>query len=549
VISVAVAPPSGPGSTGVARRTLLRAAGALGLTAGAVAVLDAAPVLRRQASAVPAGRPEMQYAIEPFLAPPERITETGAPPGGTLFRFGPTYTVFITASLTRMPTLADRAVLERAFQTIEAHFPFQPDGVFLHVAWGRPYFRRLPIQVVNAHLPRLRSNTRRVAFEEAVPGPTDVHPANPGVRKPRFTVPVGIESNDLLITIRSDNLATLRSIRGWLGGIGVLDRRPVPPPAFNGLLQWTSTRLMFVGPGLPRQIADAMDLPFAEFIHPRSPMWMGFADQVSGSSAPPEAVSFQGGAAARMTTEDGTGYFADSTVQVLSHAILDLHEWYLTNDSENEPRNPDVAFLERVQYMYRTNNPPAFGFDEQFTDGGGPTFLPNEFRGSDDAFRSAGFGSWKQGPSADQPVHDPAHSIIGHVTCLQRSSRAPDGTPLHIRMDGAGFDPLDVPDGSSQPKLHFSVVVPTSEFFRQMRINQASLDLVQQFRVEPGDQGLDPRITTTRRQNFLMPGRSHRAFPLLEFPAPKRRPAVRTGPVRVAPPRPPTGGLQARRPI
>jgi hypothetical protein len=534
------------------RRSVLRAAGALGLTAGVAGVLDATPVPRRQALAAPAGLPEMQYAIEPFLAAPERLTEPGAPAGGTVFRFGPTYTAFITASLTRMPTLADRAVLEQALRTIETHFPFRPDGVFMHVSWGKPYFHRLPIQVVNAHLPKLRSDTRRQAFEEAVPGPTDVHPSNPGVRKPRFAVPVGIESNDLLITVRSDNLANLRSIRGWLGGIGVLNERTVPPPAFDGLFRWTSTRLMFVARGLPRQIADSQRLPFAEFVHPRSPMWMGFTDQVSGSSAKPEAVSFQGDPAARLTTEDGSGYFVNSTVQVLSHVILDLHEWYLTNDTENEPRNPDVAFLERVQYMYRTNNPPAFGFDEQFTDGGGPTFLPNEFRGPNNALASCRFGSWKQGASADQPVHDRSHSIIGHATCLQRSSRAPDGTPLHIRLDGPGYDSLDVPDGTSQPKLHFSVVVPTSEFFRQMRVNQASLDLVAQFDIEHGDQGLDPRITTTRRQNFLMPGRSHRAFPLLEFPAPKARPVFQVPPIRFAPtahPAPSTGGTQARRPL
>jgi hypothetical protein len=531
------------------RRALLRAAGALGLTAGAAAVLDVVPPLRRSAHAAPTGLPRMQYAIEPFLAPAERVTEPGAPAGGTLFRFGPTYTAFITASLTRMPTLADRAVLEQALGTIEARFPFRPDGVFTHIAYGRPYFRRLPIPVVNAHIPRLRADTRRSAFEEAVAAPTDVHPSNPAVRKPRFPVPVRIEANDLLITLRSDSLDTLRSIRGWLGGIGLLKGRRVPPPAFDGLFQWTSTRLMFTGRGLPRQIADADRLPFAEFVHPRSPMWMGFADQAAGASGPPEAVSFQGSPAARLTTENGSGYFADSTVQVLTHVILDLHEWYLTNDTENGPRNPDVAFLERVQYMYRTNDPPAFGFNEQFTDGGGPTFLPNHFRGSNDALESCHFGSWQAGPAADQPLHDSSHRVIGHTTCLQRSSRAPDGTPLHIRMDGPGYDTMDVPNGTSQPKLHFSAVVPTSEFFRQMRVNQASLDLVGQFDIEHGDQGLDPRITTTRRQNFLMPGRSHRAFPLLEFPAPRRRPPVPVDPIRVAAPKPATGGATARRPI
>jgi hypothetical protein len=106
---------------------------------------------------------------------------------------------------------------------------------------------------------------------------------------------------------------------------------------------------------------------------------------------------------------------------------------------------------------------------------------------------------------------------IGHEAALQRSSRAGDGTPIHVRMDGAGFDNLDVPDGSKQPKLEFTAFVPTAEFFRVMRVNAASLDLQAQFGVNPADNGLERFITATRRQNFLVPPRRHRAFPLLEL--------------------------------
>jgi hypothetical protein len=110
-----------------------------------------------------------------------------------------------------------------------------------------------------------------------------------------------------------------------------------------------------------------------------------------------------------------------------------------------------------------------------------------------------------------------AHKVLGHTSTLQRSSRATDGTPLHIRVDGPGFDAMDVPDGSNQPKLHFSALVPTADTFRRMRISQASLDLAQEFGVELGDQGLENRITATRRQNFLVPRRPARSFPLLEL--------------------------------
>ena len=106
---------------------------------------------------------------------------------------------------------------------------------------------------------------------------------------------------------------------------------------------------------------------------------------------------------------------------------------------------------------------------------------------------------------------------MGHLCALQRSSRAEDGTPLHIRNDGSGFDNMDVPDGSKQPKLQFAAFVPTADFFRVMRVNQASLDLVHQFGVDEADNGLERFLTATRRQNFLVPPRRHRAFPFAEL--------------------------------
>ena len=105
-----------------------------------------------------------------------------------------------------------------------------------------------------------------------------------------------------------------------------------------------------------------------------------------------------------------------------------------------------------------------------------------------------------------------------------------DGTPLHIRNDGPGLSSQDVPDGSVQPTLEFMAFVPTAEFFRVMRINSASLDYVKAGQQggtaasvppgveasDPGDDGLERFTQATRRQNFLMPPRRHRAFPLLE---------------------------------
>jgi hypothetical protein len=84
-------------------------------------------------------------------------------------------------------------------------------------------------------------------------------------------------------------------------------------------------------------------------------------------------------------------------------------------------------------------------------------------------------------------------------------------------MDGPGYDDMDVPDGTKQPKLQFSILVPTSEFFRQMRVNQAAVDLEQQYGMREEDNGLERFITATRRQNFLVPPRRNRVFPLMEL--------------------------------
>jgi hypothetical protein len=50
-----------------------------------------------------------------------------------------------------------------------------------------------------------------------------------------------------------------------------------------------------------------------------------------------------------------------------------------------------------------------------------------------------------------------------------------------------------------------------------MRVDQASPDLVNEFGVDPSDNGLERFLTATRRQNFLVPPRRNRAFPFAEL--------------------------------
>ena len=182
----------------------------------------------------------------------------------------------------------------------------------------------------------------------------------------------------------------------------------------------------------------------------------------------------------------------------LSHVIQDLEQFYeRPNETYIAPRRGDVQRPTRV---------PAAGYPDQFTNGGGPAFIPNFFDGPPRRPREAAGPT----PSTASPTRP-------YRARCSAPAAPPTSTPIHIRADGPGFDSLDVPDGSQQPKLHFSIFVPTADFFATMRRNQASLDLAQQYNVPPQNLGLERFITATRRQNFLVPPRRHRAFPLLEL--------------------------------
>ena len=439
--------------------------------------------------------PDIQHAISDFIPPEQTIDDVA-------FRFGPLYTTFATVRLKRAPTKKDQRLLAAALDTIEGAYRFAPDGIFTLVSYGIPYFQRLPGGVNGAlfstHVPRLRSDTRRYALEEAQPSPTDVSPTNPGVRKRTFTIPVRIETNDMLFTLRSDTTDIIHEVLEWLAGrTKSLNDRSVGAAGLDHLFEVTSTRLMFNQRGLPRRLADEQRFAFARYISPDSPMWMGFADQQVAGSGPPEITTFLGNPSARLTTARAGDYFDRGAIVHLSHSVLDLEQFY------GRPYEP---YAERVQYMFHSNPPLARGNADQFTDGGGPAFLANKFRGSDDADKNArGLGTYRR------------QHRIGHTSALQRSSRAPDGTPMHIRIDGPGLDAMDIPDETIEPKLQFSIIVPTAEFFVGMRRNQAAPDLAQRFKVEAKNIGLERFVTTTRRQNFLIPPRRHRAFPLVEL--------------------------------
>jgi hypothetical protein len=510
----------------VSRRTALKfgAAGALATQAGVMEQLATMP--NRLAMAAGA-LPNIQFDIGNFI-PPAFTVE------GVLVRLGPVFTAFFPGRLTRNPTREDQRRLDAALGRLEQAFPFSPKGLFPMVAYGLPYFKRLPQSLVASHMPRLLSNTARWALEEAVPSPTDVigglvggaNAPVPNVTKDRFNVNVRIESNDVLFTLRSDSIANI------VEGFGFLEWQ------CDELIRFDTPRLIFQQQGLTRKVADMANLEYATRINPASPMWMGFWDQQTNAAAAAQTVTFEGSSVAKLTTAKAGDYFANGSIQIFNHNILDLYQFYAL--PKQDPRHPDGEdYPERIMYMFRANETgtanglPAQPNADMFTNGGGPSAVFNKFQGANDAFLDAqdSAGQFTATTPANQQQSATFTGLgrIGHEQALQRSSRAADGTPIHIRMDGSGFDSMDVPAfqefpggkqiaaGSNQPKLQFSAFVPTAEFFRVMRVNSAAQDLQVQFKVDPDDNGLERFTTATRRQNFLVPPRTRRSFPLIEM--------------------------------
>src|SRR5205807_9762406 len=198
----------------------------------------------------------------------------------------------------------------------------------------------------------------------------------------------------------------------------------------------------------------------------QSPMFGGFADQQTSATGPAQICTFQGNSSAVLTTARSGDYFDKGTIQHLSHNIHDLAQFYSRADNE--------TFQERVQYMFRSNQLgsahglPSEGNADQFSNGGGPATLANAFQGTDAAMRGARDSGGTFAPG-NQTLDATFTGLgrIGHEAALQRVSRAGNGTPIHIRNDGPGFDSMDVPAfqtfpggqnvaaGSNQFKLQF----------------------------------------------------------------------------------------------
>jgi hypothetical protein len=491
----------------VSRRAALRRTGMFAGALAAIGTLDllgelARVPIRMAWAADQVNFPDVQFDTASFTAPAQTID-------GVPVAMPPVNTIFVTGTLARVPSKADQVRMEDALRTVEAAYPYAADGVITHVAYSDNYFGRLPASVVEAAMPRTLAGNEPV-LKRAVASPTDVAPGahKLQLRRAEFNVPLKLENNDVLFTVRGDDVLSVTDVVLWLSGTGRLKGNPVASPQFDAGLTITSTRAEFVQMGLPRKMADQQSLPFASFVNPFSPMWMGFADQQVDASSPAQDVTFVGGHGIRLSNANAGDYFDNGAIQHLSHVLLDLKQFYVDGNSPDEPHaDHREPFDERVQYMFQSPAEAQEDGRDPFRDGGGPRDLSQRGAVLHNIFNGAGYAR----TSAKR------FGRIGHVSQLQRSGRTADGRPIHLRIDGPGFDAMDTKTGRNTPKLQFSGFFPSADFFATLRRNQASVDLLNEFRLDEEDHGLERFITATRRQNFLIPPRRHRAFPLIEL--------------------------------
>jgi len=363
-----------------------------------------------------------------------------------------------------------QAELERVLGGLDDDYASSPAGLGVTVAWGLPYFRRLVPGAMRRHLPDDRRAGRPVLFD------TQRFPSDPFDTK--------LESNDVAILVRSDSRAHIDDATKR-----IRDTR---------LFQLTSIRRGFAGGGfgggrsLPKQMAEAAHVPGADLIPDTSELFLGFTSTQKAGMGPGAIANFE---TLGYVDFRGSDYFRNGTHMHLSHIHEDLEAWYL-----------NFEFDERVATAFRPNL--------------------NVRQGTQTV---------RQGPedvSTTSDVHSDYRRSgrIGHSAAIQTTSRlerdfvAADGTvygkgtAIPVRAD---FNTLDNPflwsarEGEVQPApaagVHFAVFNPTADDFRRNRLAMDGVfpNSKIPFRPRDRDQGFNSVLSTTHRQNFLVPPRRH----------------------------------------
>jgi hypothetical protein len=401
---------------------------------------------------------------------------------GTPVLVPPLHSEVITATLKPGVDLRKaQKQLEDVLLQLDATYAPNPAGLGVTVAWGLPYFRRVH-SAAQKHLPFDRRAQKPVLL------PTRRFPSDP-----QNTI---LESNDVAFLLRSDNAVNIAEAHRAITGFDFFDV--------------TTIRRGFAGGGfdgqqsLPKKMAMAAGVPGADLIPDTAELFLGFTSTQKAGLGPRLIANHE----TLGYVDLRGGYFHGGTHMHLSHINEDLEAWYLNFD-----------FGERVLTAFTP----------------GQKAKPNA-------------QTIPQGPKDAQSEQQVVHAYretgrFGHSASIQTTSRLqldvvgpdgtlyPKGTAIPQRAD---FNTLDNPFAfSAQPQrdkwsadpsagVHFVVFNPTGDDFERNRLAMdgalpggTKLDVAPRSRA----QGFNSVLTTTHRQNFLVPPRRHRSFPLAELSA------------------------------
>ena len=461
------------------RRQLVAGGAAAGLAAGGIyELVDQLTGSPSRPAAGPA--PEEQHVLQGVRVVEDNAVEVVVPP-----LHHELVTATVKTGETRSELVEAQKTLEDALAKLERSFPPTPAGLGITVAWGLPYFRRYVPALAERHIPidrrATKSKSRPVrVLLDAIRFPSD----------PDETI---LEQNDVAVLLRSDSLDHVTE--GAKALFTDLE-----------LFEVTSIRKGFAGGGfdggqsLPKRMAVAAQVPGSFLIPDRSELFLGFTSTQKAGLGPPKIANLE-----ELGYSEG-GYFAQGTHLAVSHITEDLEAWYV-----------NFPHAERVATVFR---PSLHVGEDVLTVPQGPRDVVDTGRVKRD------FARTKQ---------------IGHSAALQTASRLATtavgasgtvygpGTAIPHRAD---FNTLDNPffwsahperDGMSDTPaagVHFAVFNPSSDDFNRGRL---AMDGVlpdgTRLPFAPRDrgQGFNSILRTTHRQNFLVPPRRHRSFPLVEL--------------------------------
>jgi hypothetical protein len=386
--------------------------------------------------------------------------------------------------------------LEAVLRTLEKRFKPTPKGLGVTVAWGLPYFRKYIPQLADGrsypvYLPR----DLRASKETG----TDIPAITDAIRYPSDPDDVIFEQNQLAVQFRSDSLDHIAE-----GSEAIFD-------GLKGMFKMTSIRRGFVGRlldgySLPKDLALRAKILGADKIPDAAPLFMGFTSTNRTTMAPRRIANLE--SLPGLTDQWPDGYFRHGTTMHLSHIHENLLLWYTR------------PFFLRIWHMF---DPVR---QAEIVNNGTVT-LPVDGQVSMDEiiqFDANGVGSLlSHGANMHPENRLQADTVDNH------GNHYPTDTAILARVD---FNTLDNPFAwTSRPStdkfsknpaagLHFAAFSPTTDTFN--RIREAMDGHYRDgtvLNVPPRDarNGLNEALRTTHRQNYLVPPRVHRSFPLSEL--------------------------------